>query len=347
MSFENKYIFFLCALGVFNCLGVSGYFLFFDRRKRLQNKLFGLLALLLSIKVGKTLYMAFGNEKNLMYAQIGLSACLLIGVILYYYVKASLDKVQRIPLAWKWHIGLWVIIILGVGFLKPYHSHINFWNSYYVWFIYMVWGTYMMMCGILLRKKIVGLFLHTDRDKAQDIWLVSVFTGNVLVYLAYIVGYYWLYLVEMLTFSFVFYTVLLIFLGLKNRVTIFQGIPEKYGSLKIEDDEANALQEKLGVLMGREELFKNPNLKLLDVAKRMNVSQHKLSQFLNDNLGTSFSNFINQKRIDKAIQILEQNNRITLEAVGYESGFSTKSVFYSTFKKVTGKTPSRFRKATS
>ena len=137
------------------------------------------------------------------------------------------------------------------------------------------------------------------------------------------------------------------FLGLKNRAVVFQGIPEKYGSLKIEDDEANALQEKLALLMYREELFKNPNLKLIDVAKRMNVSQHKLSQFLNDNLGTSFSSFINQKRIDKAIKILGENNRITLEAVGYESGFSTKSVFYSTFKKVTGKTPSSFRKETS
>ena len=347
MSFENKYIFFLCALGVFNCVLVSSYFLFFDRRKRPQNRLFGLLTLLLSIKVGKTLYMAFGNEKNLMYAQIGLSVCLLIGITLHYYVKASLDKVYRMPTPWKWHIGLWVCLALGVGFLKPYDDNINFWNNYLVWFIYLVWGAYIMMCGILLRKNIAGLFLYKGRNTTEQIWSVSVFTGNVLVYLAYIVGFYWLYLVEMLTFSFVFYTVLLIFLGLKNRAVVFQGIPEKYGSLKIEDDEANALQEKLGLLMDREELFKNPNLKLLDVAKRMNVSQHKLSQFLNDNLGTSFSSFINQKRIDNAIQILGENNRITLEAIGYESGFSTKSVFYSTFKKVTGKTPSSFRKETS
>lgn len=346
MSFENKYIFFLCALGVFNCVLVSGYFLLFDRQKRPQNRLFGLLTLLVSIKVGKTLYMAFGNEKNLMYAQIGLLACLLIGITLHYYVKASLDKVYRMPTPWKWHIGLWVCLALGVGFLKPYDDNINFWNNYLVWFIYLVWGAYIMMCGILLRKNIAGLFLYKGRNTTEQIWSVSVFTGNVLVYLAYIVGFYWLYLVEMLTFSFVFYTVLLIFLGLKNRAVVFQGIPEKYGSLKIEDDEANALQEKLALLMYREELFKNPNLKLIDVAKRMNVSQHKLSQFLNDNLGTSFSSFINQKRIDKAIKILGENNRITLEAVGYESGFSTKSVFYSTFKKVTGKTPSSFRKET-
>lgn len=344
MSFENKYIFFLCALGVFNCVLVSSYFLLFDRHKRSQNVLFGILTLLLSIRVGKTLYMSFGSEKDLIFAQIGLSACFLIGVTVYYYLLAVINKIQNIPRVWKWHYALLFSIILGVGLLRPYPSYIGFWNDYFVWVIYVVWGGYLILSGVLLRRNIKNLFLITDQGKTLDIWLVSVFIGNVLIYLAYIIGYYWLYLVEMLTFSFVFYSLLLIFLVIEKRAVIFKGLPEKYGSNKIETDEANTLLKKLDLLMDKDELFKNPNLKLQDVAKRMNVSQHRLSQFLNDNLSTGFSRFINQKRIENAIHLLQENKQFTLEAIGYESGFSTKSVFYSTFKKITGKTPSSFRK---
>lgn len=343
MSFENKYLFFLCALGVFNCVLASCYFLFIDKRKRPQNVLFGVLALVLSIKVGKTLYMAFGQEKNLVFAQIGLSASFLIGVSLYYYLRASLNKIQNIPKAWKWHFAVLFFFIVGIGFLDPYPNSVSFWNDYLIWFIYIVWGGYLVLSGFLIKGSVMNLLLSTRRSSTLDIWLVSVFIGNLLIFLAYIIGYYWLYLVEMLTFSFVFYALLLIFLVSKNREVIFKGVPEKYGSNKIGVHEARLMQERLGILMDKEELFKDPNLKLQDLAERMNVSHHKLSQFLNDNLGTRFSSFINGRRIAKAIQLLNENNQFTLEAIGYESGFSTKSVFYSTFKKVTGKTPSTFR----
>lgn len=54
--------------------------------------------------------------------------------------------------------------------------------------------------------------------------------------------------------------------------------------------------------MNTEELYKNPNLKLSDVASRMNISAHQLSQLLNDNLGKSFSTYINEYRIDDACE---------------------------------------------
>ena len=96
-------------------------------------------------------------------------------------------------------------------------------------------------------------------------------------------------------------------------------------------------------LFEEKELFKNPNLKIADLAKELNMSSQRLSQFLNDNMGKSFSGFINEHRINAAKKMLLQDNRYTAETIGYECGFNSKSTFFTTFKKLTGHTPANFK----
>ena len=99
---------------------------------------------------------------------------------------------------------------------------------------------------------------------------------------------------------------------------------------------------KLDDLMVREELFKNPLIKSVEVAKKLNISVHQLSELLNTYLGENFSHLINERRIRHAIRLLESNPNYTIEAIGYQNGFNSKSTFYSAFKKVTGKLPSNY-----
>ena len=101
---------------------------------------------------------------------------------------------------------------------------------------------------------------------------------------------------------------------------------------------------KLKSMMTEEELYKRPDIKLKDIASELHIIPHKLSQLLNDNVGKSFAQFINEYKIDEAKRLLKENNQFTLEAIGYEAGFSSKSAFYATFKKVVGKTPSEYQK---
>jgi len=343
MLFDNPYIFFFCALGVFNCFLVSIYFLFVRKQPHLKNTLFGLLTLLLSIRVGKTLYMSFSDTQYILLAQIGLSACFLIGISLYYYLKADLEKREEIPKPWKIHFAILLVIILSVGFAAPYSNAAAFWDNYFVWFIYLVWGSYIILSGYELRAILYKLINSPERISTSDTWLVLVCIGNLLIFISYIVGYFWLLLVEMITFSIVFYAMIFFFLSKRDRDTIFQKTPEKYAQKKIDGDEVQALKERLAVLMSEEQLYKNPNLKLKELSARMNISQHKLSQLLNDNIGENFNSYINRHRVENAMSMLNDNELFTFEAIGYESGFSSKSSFYATFKKITGKTPSVFR----
>ena len=131
----------------------------------------------------------------------------------------------------------------------------------------------------------------------------------------------------------------------KNRETIFKDIPKKYESKKIENEEAESLILLLNQAVEQEQFYRNTNIKLNDVAKHLNISSHKLSQLLNDNLGKSFAMFINECRINEAKKLLKENNQYTLEAIGFEAGFSSKSTFYATFKKIVGQTPAEFKKS--
>ncbi|WP_299241783.1 helix-turn-helix domain-containing protein [uncultured Aquimarina sp.] len=346
MSFNNPLLFFICAIGVFNGFLVSFYFLFLSKQKRVQNLFFGLLVLMLSLRIGKSVYIIFTpvEEKDLLIPQLGLSACFLIGVSLFYYLKSSVINSKQVLNSWKIHFSILFLIVLVVGVVKPYESNVYFWHTYFIHFIYIVWGVYLFLSGYVLRYIFKKIASNTQKCTTAELWLVAVFMGNVLIFIAYMIGYFYLYLIGTITFSVVFYGLLFFFLFKKNRETIFQDIPEKYSAKKIDAKEAQFLIEQLNTLMQEKELYKETDIKLQYVAKNIHISTHKLSQLLNDNLGKSFASFINDHRIEEAKRLLATNNQFTLETIGFESGFSSKSNFYATFKKVVGKTPLEFQK---
>lgn len=345
MKFDNPILFFFCSLGVFNGLLLSVYFLFFHKLKRTQNFLLGVLLLMLCIRIGKSVYTIFTprEERNFWVLQVGLSACFLIGISLFNYIKASIENRKSISKQGKTHFLILLAFIVLAGIFKPYQDHLFFWNAYFVKFIYAVWGIYIVASGYLL-KDIFKKVIESTPLTTSELWLVGVFIGNALIYIAYIVGFFYLYLVGTLTFSFVFYGLLFFLLFKKNRETIFQDIPEKYNSKRIEFSEANDLLENLMTLMKEKELYKSADVKLKDVADQLHILPHKLSQLLNDNLGKSFAQFINEYRVEEAKKLLQEKEQYTLEAIGYEAGFSSKSTFYATFKKIVGKTPSEYKK---
>ncbi len=346
MSFDNPLLFFICSIGVFNGFIASSYFLFFSKQKRVQNRFFGLLLLMLSLRIGKSVYILFTarEHRDLLLSQIGLSACFLIGISLFYYLKSSVDNRKTIPKSWKIHYSILVFIVLLVGIIKPYKLYVDFWNHYFIHFIYAVWGIYLLLSAFLLKVIFKKIISKNTKCTTSEIWLVAVFIGNILIYAAYIIGYFYLYLIGTITFSVVFYVLLILLLFKKNRESVFQDIPEKYAAKKIDKTEAEKLTQQLTSLMQRKELFKNPDVKLKDLADELNISKHYLSQLLNDNLGKSFAQYINTFRTEEAKRLLLENNQFTLEAIGFEAGFSSKSTFYATFKKIIGQTPAEFKK---
>ncbi len=91
--------------------------------------------------------------------------------------------------------------------------------------------------------------------------------------------------------------------------------------------------------------YLDPNFSLEMLSTELKISTSSLSQTINKDNTTNFSDYINHLRIEKAKKHLTKAayKNYTILAIGLECGFNSKSTFYSAFKKFTNTTPSDFR----
>lgn len=92
--------------------------------------------------------------------------------------------------------------------------------------------------------------------------------------------------------------------------------------------------------------YLNPDLSLPELAAMISLSPQKLSHLLNHELGVNFYDYINSFRVYEVIRMMEKDSVsvYTLLAMAFDAGFSSKSTFNSVFKKVTGMTPTEYRR---
>jgi YesN/AraC family two-component response regulator len=157
---------------------------------------------------------------------------------------------------------------------------------------------------------------------------------------------YQIYFSGALIFSLLLYLVIFIMLYKRKSTELFPiTAPPRYATKKVNEQEAAALLQALDRLMIEKEMFKNPNLTLPELAKAVNWPGHQLSQVLNDNLGKNFTTFVNEYRIEAACKMIAANHPFSLEAIGYEVGFNSKSTFYTSFRKIKATTPLLYKES--
>ena len=104
--------------------------------------------------------------------------------------------------------------------------------------------------------------------------------------------------------------------------------------------------DRLMVHISTHKPYLDPDLSLRDLAKQIDIHPNHLSWILNQSIGKNFNEFINQFRIEafKSIAVELENKKLSIEGMAYESGFNSKTVFNTFFKKETGMTPSQYLK---
>ena len=104
--------------------------------------------------------------------------------------------------------------------------------------------------------------------------------------------------------------------------------------------------QKLLELIETEKLFKNPDLSMTLLAGRMKLSNGYLSQIINQKEGKNFFDFINTYRVEEVKQNLTDSayDHFSILGIALEAGFKSKSTFNAVFKKMTGHTPTAYKK---
>ena len=87
--------------------------------------------------------------------------------------------------------------------------------------------------------------------------------------------------------------------------------------------------------MESERPYLNPSLTLRSFAGQVEIHPNQLSCLLNESIGKNFNEFINKKRSEhfKQIALNPDNSHISLIGLACESGFNSKTVFNTAFKK--------------
>ncbi|WP_156781845.1 helix-turn-helix domain-containing protein [Leptospira tipperaryensis] len=120
-----------------------------------------------------------------------------------------------------------------------------------------------------------------------------------------------------------------------------------YRKSTLQNIDPNDLTVRLEKLMYQDKAYLEVGITLNQLAKKLNIKSHQLSEFLNNNLNKSFFTYINQFRIEEAKNRLLTEKGSSVIKIAFDCGFNSLSVFNTAFKKEVGMTPSHFKKKNS
>ena len=180
-----------------------------------------------------------------------------------------------------------------------------------------------------VRKAIAALFI------CLTFWTVLLWKENWLSDAAY-------YAISIIVWTYIYQVSRKhLVIEMPNLLKLFPAKPEK---AKYQDIQIFPFCKKLQEYMENERIYLNPRLTLNDVATAIGTNRTYLSEYLNNNLNTTFYEYVNGFRVQEACSLLIADERKSLSEIAELSGFNSLSTFNRAFVKKTGETPARYLK---
>lgn len=120
----------------------------------------------------------------------------------------------------------------------------------------------------------------------------------------------------------------------------------KYKSSHLSDDDKQQLLARILQVMDNDSEIFTPDFSLERLAMLSQSRYKYVSQVINEHYGQNFNNFLNSYRIKEACKRMgdiEHYGNYTIEAISESVGFKSRSTFVTSFKRITGLTPSQYQ----
>lgn len=205
-----------------------------------------------------------------------------------------------------------------------------------------------------LSLKFIKLFRSSTLCSSKTLQLIFsiLIIGFISILIGSIYAFYGSYLgMEINGYLIGCFLIVLYILRLRNP-EIFQEVQKiveeekKYKNSQLKSIDLNTVAVKLKTVLEIEKIYREDNLNLTELASRIGISNHQLSEYLNQELKVSFFQLIHKYRIGEAKERLFTHPNETVLSIAYRVGYQSKSTFNDIFKKETGLTPTEYRKKT-
>ena len=218
-----------------------------------------------------------------------------------------------------------------------------------VWIIYMGWSLRLA-------------YAHTDRHSLFDrksrqrlmarlVWPFIVI--SLISYTAFWLMYFGVeltldsdYLGALLIVLFVYYFTYAILREPGHYIrTLNTRARPKYSGSSLDKTRMEDYMARIGQYLGEKHAYLDENLKLPEMADALGLSVNDLSQVINEGMGKTFPDLLNEYRLAAVKRKLldRAEDKKTILALALESGFQSKASFNRIFKMKEGMTPSEFR----
>lgn len=237
-------------------------------------------------------------------------------------------------------------------------------SEVYLYFRPLLLTIYLILSFIVLYKSQFKKHSSTKR-----FWLLGALTTIFIFHLLNILGtyfrnrgsffdesqnvYIWVFGIGLLVFLSILlllihnpkilYGYILTTVGEKNKIADLNNKKE-FGQPKIvQNDTELELIKCIQSYIIHEKPFLNSTYRVMDLANSLQIPTHQCSALINNYIGKNFKDWLNSHRIEYFINTYPvKSHKITIDAIAFESGFSSMTTFYRAFKKETGKMPLQY-----
>lgn len=311
-------------------------------------------------------YFYFGSDQMMRYVSFFLSFAALSPPLIYFYcltiihgkpvklISVLPHLIMTVVMA-VWAIILWNNndVVLETLTIKVYFVILGLMHIVYPFIIIFYLADLYKLTGI----KVFSVFRY-NREKTV---MIRLFIGMMLFHavllntksLLFVLDHDIWFVLEILNIIFLLvlsyligYAIITMPVGVhhtkkKIGVTDFK----KYDKSSLSKEKAIEIAEKLNTLCKNEKIYLDPKISLKEAGKRIDVPPHHVSETLNRLLGQSFSDYMNNYRVEefKRLLIEPDYRNYSILGLAFEAGFNSKAAFNASFKKFTNTTPSQYK----
>jgi AraC-like DNA-binding protein len=354
-------------------LFLSSLYFFSQKHNSFSNKLLGLFLLCLIIEAVNTFFPVEQIYGYNIHDYFGLPEVkLFLPILFFHYVMKKIGAIKKYSRTLRFGYGLAFLVvgftlINGLLFLTSGQSLYDSWSFEGVEFVFnsqqtLAWG--LSVAGFILTYRETVEYRKKAGDEYSDLemlninWLwqfiflmtpVIILWGLELLRLA-LGAEGWPDLVS-INWGILFLVIYFVSYKAFLQPDLFEHAPEtptieKNAGKEVESEEQ--FPETLQVLesfMTEDQPYLKSDLTLHELASAVGLPSRRISQCINQHFHTNFSVWINKYRVERAIHLLQDlsSSHLSIEGIGYESGFRSRSSMYLAFNKITGKSPGDFK----